>query len=83
MLRSENPTRPTTIEELLSSQLIAKISQLDVSSRKIFAGKLKGERRSKKRGRGRSSSRITARTPPAMTSAISTGTSTPGSIASS
>ena len=50
MLRSENPTRPTTIEELLSSDLIAKISQLDVSSKKIFAGKLQGERRSKKRG---------------------------------
>ena len=50
MLRSENPTRPATIDELLSSDLIAKVSQLDVSSRKIFAGKLKGERRSKKRG---------------------------------
>ncbi|MFG0245091.1 MAG: DUF58 domain-containing protein [Phycisphaerales bacterium JB052] len=50
MLRSENPTRPATIDELLSSQLIAKVSQLDITSRKIFAGKLKGERRSKKRG---------------------------------
>ena len=50
MLRSENPTRPATIDELLSSELIGKISHLDVSSRKIFAGKLKGERRSKKRG---------------------------------
>ncbi|MFI4897475.1 MAG: DUF58 domain-containing protein, partial [Phycisphaerales bacterium JB059] len=39
-----------TIDELLSSQLIAKVSQLDITSRKIFAGKLKGERRSKKRG---------------------------------
>lgn len=38
------------MEELLSSDLIARISQLDVSSKKIFAGKLKGERRSKKRG---------------------------------
>jgi uncharacterized protein (DUF58 family) len=50
MLRSENPTRPQTIEDLLSSDLIAKVSHLDVSSRKIFAGKLQGERRSKKRG---------------------------------
>jgi len=40
MLRSENPTRPATIDELLSSELIGKISPLDVSSRKIFAGKL-------------------------------------------
>ncbi len=38
------------MEDLLSSELIARISQLDVSSKKIFAGKLKGERRSKKRG---------------------------------
>lgn len=38
------------MEELLSSELIARVSHLDVSSRKLFAGKLKGERRSKKRG---------------------------------
>ncbi|MCA9304611.1 MAG: DUF58 domain-containing protein [Phycisphaerales bacterium] len=50
MLRSENPTRPTSMEELLSSEIIARVSHLDVSSRKLFAGKLKGERRSKKRG---------------------------------
>ncbi len=50
MLKSSNPTRPTTIDELLDPRLVAKISQLDLSSRKIFAGKLKGERRSKKRG---------------------------------
>lgn len=50
MLRSENPTRPESIEQLLDSRLIAQISQLDLTSRKIFAGKLKGERRSKKRG---------------------------------
>jgi len=50
MLRSENPPRPTTIDELLSGELIGKISHLDIASRKIFAGKLKGERRSKKRG---------------------------------
>ncbi|MEX2219853.1 MAG: DUF58 domain-containing protein [Phycisphaerales bacterium] len=50
MLRIQTPTRPRTIDELLSSELIAKVSHLDFTSRKIFAGKLKGERRSKKRG---------------------------------
>lgn len=50
MLRTENIKRPTTIDELLDSRLIARISQLDYTSKKIFAGKLKGERRSKKRG---------------------------------
>lgn len=50
MLRSENPTRPATIDELLPGDLVARISRLDLSSQKIFAGKLKGERRSKKRG---------------------------------
>jgi uncharacterized protein (DUF58 family) len=50
MLRIQTPTRPRTIDELLSSELISKISHLDYTSRKIFAGKLKGERRSKKRG---------------------------------
>lgn len=38
------------MDELLDSQLIAQISRLDLTSKKIFAGKLKGERRSKKRG---------------------------------
>ncbi|MFK7885091.1 MAG: DUF58 domain-containing protein, partial [Phycisphaerales bacterium] len=38
------------MDELLDPKLIARLSQLDLSSNKIFAGKLKGERRSKKRG---------------------------------
>jgi uncharacterized protein (DUF58 family) len=50
MLRTPNITRPKSIEDLLSGDLIAKISHLDYTSKKIFAGKLKGERRSKKRG---------------------------------
>lgn len=50
MLRTEHPTRPKNIDELLSGELISRIGQLDFTSRKIFAGKLKGERRSKKRG---------------------------------
>jgi uncharacterized protein (DUF58 family) len=50
MLKILSPTRPRTIDELLSSELISKVSHLDYTSRKIFSGKLKGERRSKKRG---------------------------------
>ncbi len=50
MQRTERTTRPRTIDQLLDAKLISRLSQLDVSSRKVFAGKLKGERRSKKRG---------------------------------
>ncbi|MEC9373715.1 MAG: DUF58 domain-containing protein [Planctomycetota bacterium] len=50
MLRTESPTRPRSLDELLDSRLIARLGQLDVASRKVFSGKLKGERRSKKRG---------------------------------
>jgi uncharacterized protein (DUF58 family) len=42
--------KPTRVDELLDSGLMAKLDQMDVMSRKIFAGKLQGERRSKKRG---------------------------------
>jgi len=35
---------------LLSSEFMARLDQLDVMSRKVLAGKLKGERRSKRRG---------------------------------
>src|SRR3982751_5764879 len=50
MLRTQSPTRPKSLEDLLDPPLIAKISRLDYTSKKIFAGKLKGERRSKRRG---------------------------------
>ena len=50
MFRTENPRRPASLDELLDSKLIARVSQLDITSKKIFSGKLKGERRSKKRG---------------------------------
>jgi uncharacterized protein (DUF58 family) len=43
-------TRPTRVDELLDGGLMAKLDQVDIMSRKIFAGKLQGERRSKKRG---------------------------------
>jgi len=42
--------RPAKLEELMDSRLMAKLEQVDILSRKIFAGKLQGERRSKKRG---------------------------------
>ncbi|MBX3357002.1 MAG: DUF58 domain-containing protein [Phycisphaeraceae bacterium] len=47
---SSTVRRPTTIDELISSELCARLDRLDVYSRKLFAGKLQGERRSKKRG---------------------------------
>ncbi len=50
MIRTQSPTRPRSIDELLSPAMVARISSLDYTSKKIFAGKLKGERRSKKRG---------------------------------
>jgi uncharacterized protein (DUF58 family) len=43
-------TPPRRVDELIGSELMAKLDQVDVMSRKIFAGKLQGERRSKKRG---------------------------------
>lgn len=42
---------PTRIDELLGSPLMAKLDRLDLVSRRIFAGKLQGERHSKRRGR--------------------------------
>jgi uncharacterized protein (DUF58 family) len=50
VLRTQSPSRPKSLDELLDAALITKISNLDYTSKKIFAGKLKGERRSKKRG---------------------------------
>jgi uncharacterized protein (DUF58 family) len=38
------------MDDLLTSELIAKLDPLDLSSKRVFFGKLKGERRSKKRG---------------------------------
>jgi len=50
MLRTANPPRAKALEDLVSTDLIAKLEPLDISSRKVFFGKAKGERRSKKRG---------------------------------
>ncbi|MFG0293595.1 MAG: DUF58 domain-containing protein [Phycisphaerales bacterium JB050] len=44
------PTRPERPEELLPPSLMRRLDRLDIRSRKMFPGKLQGERRSKKRG---------------------------------
>jgi uncharacterized protein (DUF58 family) len=38
------------LDDLLDSRLMAKLDAIDVMSRKIFSGKMQGERRSKRRG---------------------------------
>ncbi len=49
LIRSErNP--PQTIDELLGPGLAKRLDRLDILSRKVFAGRLPGERRSKRRG---------------------------------
>ena len=50
MLRTPSQPRPASLEDLLDTKLLARLDALDISSTKIFRGKLKGERRSKKRG---------------------------------
>lgn len=45
------PRRPLTIDGLITPQLAAALDQLDFVSRRVFAGRLQGERRSKARGR--------------------------------
>ena len=44
------PTNPVSLEEALGPDLIEVLGRMRLRSRKIFAGKLPGERRSKKRG---------------------------------
>ena len=43
-------SKPQRVDELIDSDLMARLDNVDVMRRKIFAGKLQGERRSKKRG---------------------------------
>lgn len=50
MLKTADPKRLSSIDELIDPALIARISRLDYASKKIFAGRVQGERRSKKRG---------------------------------
>ncbi|MBL9149506.1 MAG: DUF58 domain-containing protein [Phycisphaerae bacterium] len=42
--------RPERVDDLIDGKLMARLDQIDVVSRKIFAGKVQGERRSKRRG---------------------------------
>ena len=50
MLAPASTPRPRTLAELAPPELLARLDRLDVLSRKVFAGKLPGERRSRKRG---------------------------------
>ena len=43
-------TGPRTLRDLLDPELMSRLDRLDILSRKVFLGKLKGERRSKRRG---------------------------------
>jgi uncharacterized protein (DUF58 family) len=43
-------TVPETYDELLDPEFITRLEQLELVSRKIFAGRMRGERRSKRRG---------------------------------
>jgi len=47
----DNQPLPTTVEQLLGAELVARLDRLDLLSRKMLAGTLPGERRSKRRGR--------------------------------
>ncbi len=51
MIIGQQSPKPASLDALLSSELMGRLDRLDILSRKIFAGKLPGERRSKKRGR--------------------------------
>jgi uncharacterized protein (DUF58 family) len=44
------PPAPLSISALLEPEFIARLDRLDILSRKVLQGKIKGERRSKKRG---------------------------------
>ncbi|MFN7019710.1 MAG: DUF58 domain-containing protein [Phycisphaerales bacterium] len=51
MLASVSTRPPESINDLIPPQLSAALDRIDLSSRRTFAGKLQGERRSKARGR--------------------------------
>ncbi|MFG0257955.1 MAG: DUF58 domain-containing protein [Phycisphaerales bacterium JB043] len=50
MERNTTQARPESLDDLLEPELVARLSSLDITSRKVLSGKLKGERRSKKKG---------------------------------
>ena len=47
---SERADAPKTVDQLIDGPLMARLDALDVTSRKIFQGKVQGERRSRRRG---------------------------------
>lgn len=51
MIIRPSPVRPQRVEDLVDPALASRLDRLDILSRKVFAGKLPGERRSKRRGR--------------------------------
>jgi hypothetical protein len=51
VLASSGTRKPLTADELISPRLAAALDQLDLSTRRMFPGKMQGERRSKARGR--------------------------------
>jgi uncharacterized protein (DUF58 family) len=51
MIIGQRTPKPQTLDALLSPELMRRLDRLDMLSRKIFTGKMPGERRSKKRGR--------------------------------
>jgi len=50
MLSSAATRPPASLDELLAPALAARLERLDIHSRKVFSGKLQGERHSKRRG---------------------------------
>lgn len=50
MLLSGGNDRPRKPEDLIDSRLMARLDRIDVRSRRIFSGRMQGERRSKARG---------------------------------
>lgn len=51
LIRAETSGASVTLADLLTPGLAARLDGLDIKSRRVFAGKLQGERRSKRRGR--------------------------------
>ncbi|MCW5769707.1 MAG: DUF58 domain-containing protein, partial [Phycisphaeraceae bacterium] len=51
MLIGQDATRLETIDDLLGRELLSRLDRVDLLSRKVFGGKLPGERRSRRRGR--------------------------------
>lgn len=51
MLIGQDTTRIETIDDLLGKELLSRLDRVDLLSRKVFGGKLPGERRSRRRGR--------------------------------